>query len=215
MKIHILIALLCLLSLTSCKEKIQKIVSSNISTSELPSAQVRSLEFIFNYADSMNLATRSSTTFFQEISQLKNNAIAHVPLYNLDIETFYKSPTPETFLSSLYLPTDLDVFIAKEENGTYTAFWRKKYGEHWYLGLCNEVEKDYEWLLPPFKEKESTDFHVIRVASYTYYSYLSQGQRIYRDSMGRTLTSEELCQYLFEFIQTWKEHAERGDTLFI
>ena len=53
------------------------------------------IESLVSFADSLNGKTKSSSIILTKIATLKNDNVEFMPFYHLDIDKFYKDPTPE------------------------------------------------------------------------------------------------------------------------
>lgn len=207
--------LLCLLLLFSCKGKSPKSGTTTGTGYALTTEQQTRLASAFAYADSVSIATRSSDGFYAEFAREKDKEIRYIPVYRCDINKFYNDPTPEGLLASLS-KDNLEWYVTKNEQGNVNTI-RIGQGKGRWLpkGIAYDVKEGVDWLEKTYAEWKKTDFRVIHFEGLKFFTYLSDGQRIYRDNMGRTITPEELCQVLFDLLKKMKEHAERGDTLFI
>ena len=58
------------------------------------------IESLVSFADSLNGKTKSSSIILTKIATLKNDNVEFMPFYHLDIDKFYKDPTPEILVST-------------------------------------------------------------------------------------------------------------------
>ena len=73
------------------------------------------IESLVSFADSLNGKTKSSSIILTKIATLKNDNVEFMPFYHLDIDKFYKDPTPENLLLSLYQPDTLAMLLLREK----------------------------------------------------------------------------------------------------
>lgn len=76
------------------------------------------IESLVSFADSLNGKTKSSSIILTKIATLKNDNVEFMPFYHLDIDKFYKDPTPENLLLSLYQPDTLAMLLVREKADT-------------------------------------------------------------------------------------------------
>lgn len=210
----IVVFIAIVLILYSCNAKNRETTGVSNIDYELTAEQKMKLASAFAYADSVRVTTRSANDFYAKFASEKGKEILYLPVYRCDVDKFYGNPTAENFLASLY-KEEFEWFITKGEPSVVNAICIGQEKERWLpRGITYDVKEGYEWLEKPYADWKSTDFRIIHFEGLVFFTYLSEGKRVYRNNMGYVLTPEQLCEYLWGLLKGWKEHAERGDTVF-
>ena len=174
------------------------------------------IESLISFADSLNGKTKSSSIILTKIATLKNDNVEFMPFYHLDIDKFYKDPTPENLLLSLYQPDDFAMLVVQEKASSSYALTTKKQKSNW---VPNAMMHDFGEKILHVKSKipnvENSDFRIFQFEALYFYTYTSKGERVYEDMRGNVFTPGMMCDRLLIVINAIKQAAEEGNILYL
>ncbi len=139
-----------------------------------------------------------------------------MPFYHLDIDKFYKDPTPENLLLSLYQPDTLAMLLLREKADTSYLLIVQKQNSHWIPNiLMQDFGKNIQNVKDKIPDIKNADFKIFQFEHLYFYSYINKKEQIYEDMRGNILTPKMMCNKLFTIIDAIKEAAEKGEILYL
>lgn len=121
------------------------------------------IESLVSFADSLNGKTKSSSIILTKIATLKNDNVEFMPFYHLDIDKFYKDPTPENLLLSLYQPDTLAMLLLREKADTSYLLIVQKQNSHWIPNiLMQDFGKNIQNVKDKIPDIKNADFKIFQ-----------------------------------------------------
>ena len=200
--------------MTGCQ--IEQSSSEKLFSNELTTEEKSILSEVIAYADSINPISRSSENeILQRASALKGKKVEVLPIFQLNMDKFYESPSPERILISLEKNNNHITFLVHEKDNRVSALSAEKQETQWRPQSISDLEGSSKILGPIIKDERNSQFQFIQFGGLIFITYLRDGERVYQFPRQETISGDKCCAILVDLINAIKEARSNGDELYL
>lgn len=202
---HYVLHVLIIVSLFACSDKVinEQSVSQELPVSQVDNDIIQSIKRQIDetFADQ----NMPEGHLYYTITDINSYIIRSIPYYNLDIDRFYKDPSPNKLIECLYRPEDEKWFVGYKTDTILLT--TRKYTDKWYMHvLIRDWTKLNKWLPKILDAAGTKNYKYFKLGAMEYVTLMKNNTPVFYSYDGtEEISAEKFCEKTVDYMNRLKK----------